>query len=131
VAYISGGLTEIQQVRAELEQIRTIINELEPKLERAPQQLQTFRQLESVARRYLILVGRMGFKGNVVEAINQMSRLLMILRQAQIAAQMLKAALFMGAGPIGILGAGASVGLVAASAVNFAQDSGYDNTWGV
>ena len=131
MAYISGGITEIQEVRRELEEIKRLMDEMQPQLEKAPRQLENFRKLEAVARRYLILANRMGFKGNVMEAIRETSQLIVTLQQARIAAHALHAALFLGGGPLGLIMAGASVGLVATSVMGYAQDQTHDATWGV
>lgn len=84
-----GSLNEIQQIRAELEQIRAIVTELEPKLEKAPRQLATFRELERVALRYLVLAKRMGLPEDVDRAINFITRLVVVARQAQISLSLL------------------------------------------
>jgi hypothetical protein len=115
MAYISGGLTEIQQVRAELEEIRAVVNELEPKLERMPLQLATFRQLEGVARRYLMLAQRMGLPEDVDNAIRFLSKLLIIMRQLQLTASL------MALGPVGVLAAIPSVGLTVLSLASMSE----------
>ena len=76
-------------MRAELEQIRQIVAELEPQLERAPRQLATFRELERVALRYLVLARRMGLPEDVDRAVNLLARLVTTARMAQISLSML------------------------------------------
>jgi hypothetical protein len=109
VAYISGGLGEIQQLRAELEAIKATVAELEPKLERMPRQLTTFRELEQVALRYLTLAHRMGLPEDVDNAIRFLSRLLVVIRQIQITSNLMLM------GPVGMALAIPTMGLTVLS----------------
>lgn len=104
-----SDLSEIQQIRAELEAIKATLRELTPTLERAKQQLDTFKALEQVALRYLLVLRRAGLPDKAGEIIATLSRIVVAARQAQITILALQTA----AGPIGWLLAGAGVAYTA------------------
>jgi len=97
MAIVGAPSSEIAGIRRELEEIKRILDELQPQLERAPRQLETFKQLERVAFRYLTLVRRAGLPENAEELIRVGTRIIVVFRQMQIAGTMLFA------GPVGVL----------------------------
>jgi hypothetical protein len=76
-----------------------------------PQQLSVFKEVEAVARRYLILAKRLGLPEDVDNAVRFLSRVLIILRQIQLTASLVAM------GPVGIIMAIPTVGLTALSIV--------------
>lgn len=109
--YMSTGYTagDIAQLRKDLDDLNQKIDELTPKLERAPEQLSNFRELEGLALRYLAITHKLGLPENAQQVINTLSRLIVLMRMTQRSIHALEIA----AGPIGWLYALASVATTA------------------
>jgi hypothetical protein len=88
----SGGLGEVREMYDLLTQIDAIlrgINLATDKIERkAPivkEQLTSFRELERIALRYLVIARRVGLPEDVQVATETLSRLVIMMRMAQMA----------------------------------------------
>jgi len=83
-------LTEIDQLLADIELKITNITGAET-TQRLEQNLNTFRQLERLALRYLTLARRMGLPEDVGAAIDFLARLVVAIRMAHISISMMMA----------------------------------------
>jgi hypothetical protein len=110
-----GAITDIQQLRMEIEELKRAVDDLEPSLKVAPERLATFRQLERVALRYLLLARRIGLPDDVNRATQFLTRILVMLRMAQMSIAM------MATGPIGILLGVAGIGLTVMSLADMSE----------
>lgn len=108
-----SSLSDIQQMHNMLQEmdrmlsrINTGLNDAELNAQKAQAQ---FRQLESVALRYLVIAQRIGLPPDVNTAIQLISRMIIAVRQLEQTMILAQAALA-GAGPIGwaVLGASAA-----------------------
>ena len=93
-----SSLSGIQQVFTLLQEVDRLLDVINVKATVAEQQvtrlntaMNTFHQLERVALRYLALARRMGLPEEVNAAINTMTRLITIIRMAQLATNLLLA----------------------------------------
>jgi hypothetical protein len=75
----------------------------------------SFNQLEQVALRYLLIARRLGLPDDAQRALDLLARTIIMLRQAQIAVNLLVTA----SGPLGWAMALASVGMVAVSGADY------------
>lgn len=113
--YMSTGYTpaDIRQLREDVEALKKQIEDLQPTLEKGPEQLDTWRQLERVALRYLALARRMGLPEETEAAIQLLSRILIIMRMLEISGAML----FSGT-PLGLLMGIAGIGMATFTTVD-------------
>ena len=84
---MSTGYTagDIAGLRRELTELKQQINELEPKLKAAPRQLETFKELEAVALRFLVIINRLNLPEDVEMILDMLARLLVMMRMVQMA----------------------------------------------
>jgi len=106
-------LTEIDRLLGDIE---LKINNIEQKTPVIQENLMNFRQLERVALRYLVLSRRMGMPDEVARATEMISRLIILIRMAQMSYN----ALMMGT-PYGLLMGAASIGMTAFAAFDTVQ----------
>lgn len=93
--------------------------------------LTQMNKVKTVLYQSLGIMRRLTGDENIQKGIANTQRLISILNQARIAAIALRAALFLGAGPLGLALAGVSVGTTALNVVDYVnQDTVHDNTWG-
>jgi hypothetical protein len=90
------SLSDTAQIYELLMQIDAVLNGINVKTEKVERQapqlrenLATFRQLEQIALRYLIISRRMGLPENVQQATEQLTALIIIARQAQMTINLL------------------------------------------
>jgi hypothetical protein len=109
-------MSEIQESYALLQEVDRLLADIELKISnierKAPvmeRNLQTFRQLERVAMRYLILARQLGLPEDAEKAINVLARLLMVLRMVQMTMNLATW------GPLGIVAAIPAAGMTALS----------------
>ncbi len=96
-----GGFDEIAAIRRELEQIRDLMAEMRPDLEKAPHQLSVYRELVQVARTYLLLANRMGLPEDAEKMIRIGQRIIVIFNQ------MYRAGMLLFTSPVGaVIGVG-------------------------
>jgi hypothetical protein len=88
---IKMSLAETQQIFDLLVKIDAILNGIEVKTEQLEKsspkikgEIDSFNQLERIALRYLAVARQMGLPDNVQTAINILTRLIVIIRMAQI-----------------------------------------------
>jgi hypothetical protein len=118
MAYVGSGLGEIQAIRAELEQVKAILEELKPTIRGAKDEVSNFLVLEAVARRYLILARRLGLPSEAMRAVNVLSKITVAAQQARIA----YTALLSATGPVGLAFAGAGILLANLAAADIMTD---------
>ena len=109
-------MADLQEIMQLLGKATVKMEDAERKLPKAKESVATLQQLERVALRYLALARRMGLPDDVAKATEFFSRLIIMLRMAQMSYNMLMA----GTG-VGLLMGIAGMGMTALSAVDFAK----------
>lgn len=91
------SFAETRQIMADLQEIMALLNTVTIKTERlntdlprTKETLVTFRELERLALRYLILARRLGLPEDVTNALTKVSQLIMAVRMLQTAIGMLE-----------------------------------------
>ena len=101
-----------------LQEISRLLDEVDTKTDTVTRKTTTstesFRQLESVALRYIVIARRLGLPEDADRFIQKISMMILALNQLQIVLQTTRASLA-AAGPVGWLALGASVGYTALS----------------
>ena len=117
---------ETQQIMADLKEIMALIDGVTIKTEKIntnlPQTraaLSTFRDIERIALRYLVLARRMGLPEEVEKATQTLTELIVMIRMVQMSYNMLMAGT-----PFGLLMGAAGLAITALSASDFIMNPG-------
>jgi hypothetical protein len=117
---------ETQQIMADLKEIMALIDgvtikteKLNNNLPRTKETLSTFRDIERVALRYLVLARRMGLPEDVEKATQVITELIVMIRMAQMSYNMLTSGT-----PIGLLMGAAGMAITVLSASDFMMNPG-------
>ena len=101
-----------------LQEISKLLDEVDTKTDtvtrKAVSSRESFRQLESVAMRYLLVARRLGLPADADQLMQKVAMMIVALRQLELTIISAQAALA-GAGPIGWLALGASAAYTALS----------------
>jgi hypothetical protein len=110
-----SSISDIQQIHGMLQEISRLLDEVDTKTDNVTTKTKTttegFRQLEQIAVRYLVLTRRMGLPEDVQQAVDVLMRMIITIRQLQLAASLL-----MLGTPYGYLMAAAGLGIIALTA---------------
>ena len=103
-----SSLSDIQQIHSMLQEISRLLDEVDTKTDTVTRKTVTstesFRQLESVVMRYLIIARRIGLPEGVDNAIQKIAQFIIAVRTLDITLKMFQANL----GPLGWAALGAS-----------------------
>jgi hypothetical protein len=120
------SLAQTQELMRTMQELMTLLNGVEARtakitsdMPQTKQSLATFSQLERVAVRYLALAKRMGLPDNVTQAVDVLSRLVVMARMAQMSFDML----MMGT-PFGWAMGLAGLAMTTVSVVDFGMNTG-------
>lgn len=117
-----SSISDIQQIHGMLQEISRLLDEVDTKTDNVTRKtttsVQSFRQLESVAMRYLIIARRIGLPEGVDAALQKIAMLMVAIRQLDLTIK----AFQVGMGPIGWLALGASAGITALSFYSLGND---------
>jgi hypothetical protein len=114
-----SSLGDIQQIYTMLQEVDRLLSKIDAHADSTTEKTKTlqhsFNQLEQVALRYLLIARRLGLPDDAQRALDLLARTIIMLRQAQIAVNLLVTA----SGPLGWAMALASVGMVAVSGADY------------
>jgi len=113
-----SSLGDIQQIHVMLQEISRLLDDVDAKTDHVTKKTEasteSFKELDTIALRYLTIAHRLGLPEDLDAALQTIALMIMALRQLQQTIIMTEAVLA-GAGPIGWLALGASIGYTAFS----------------
>lgn len=122
-----SSLGEIQQIYSLLQQIEELLNniqvhntEIKRNLPQTRESLRVFNQLEEVALRYLTLSNKIAGSDDATQLINTLSRVLVTLRQIQMAYNLVIGGLAMG-GIGGVFGVAGGIAAIAITSLTMME----------